>query len=473
MNARNIGRLAAVALLFGAAVGTTACDYEDLLEVEDRDRVNPATLEDPQVIGVVISGALGDFQGAYSGQGGEAYLSVSALLSDEFYSSGSFTTRTATDQRQQFAPAQGNTSDGAYNSLQFARRSLRDAAVAVSDHEDYGPTSAIYSELKALEGFALVALGEGFCSAVPLSYVDEGGNFVYGEPLTSRAVLDTAIAKFDVALGANSGFHLASVGKGRALLDQGNYSAAAAAVANVPMDFVYHVTHSVSGGQNPIFGLQGNGRYSLGNGQGEAFDFTGMGAEYENQPAGPVLITAGDGRSPWYGPVPGFSATIDQYITLLYNSPGDGMPLASGVEAWLIRAEAALQGGDIPGMTTLLNELRQNTVDLMDGLHSWTVDPSSVPADLAVPGSYDEAVDVLFQERAMWLVLTGHRLGDLRRQIYLAEYPATTDDDVYPTGDYFKGGFYGDDVVLPLDFDETNNEFFTLQDCDVESASID
>ena len=41
--------------------------------------------------------------------------------------------------------------------------------------------------------------------------------------------------------------------------------------------------------------------------------------------------------------------------------------------------------------------------------------------------------------------------------------------DVFPNGDYFKGGTYGDDVVLPLEFDETNNSNYTEDLCVYES----
>ena len=463
---RTLRRVAAFALLLGVAGTTTACDFEDLLDVTDRDRVTPATLEDPDVINVVIAGAMGDFQGAYSGQGNEdRYISSSATLTDEFYSAGTFTTRTATDRRSQFAIPNGNLSDSTYTNLHYARRALKDAVATVGEHPDFGTSSAAYAELKALEAYTLVALGEGFCSSIPLSNVGEGGEFVFGQPMTSAEILQEAVTRFDASLGATSN-GLAAVGKARALLMLGQYDAAASAVADIPMDWVYHIQQSESGGSNSIFDLQGNGRYGLGDGRGGGIPFVGIGAEYDNPSGGPVLEVAGDGRTPWWGPVPGFDETIPQYHSFLYNGVGDDVPLASGVEAWLIRAEAAMQGGDLDGMTTMLNELRANTVMLMDALHEWPVADGNVPPPLDVPGSEAEAVDVLFQERALWLLLTGHRLGDLRRLIY--QYGI----DAYPSGEYFKGGVYGDDVVLPVQFDETNNPNFTLDGCDVESASI-
>lgn len=459
---RSVRRVAAAALLLGVAAGTTACDIDELLTVDDRVTVNPETLEDPSVIDVVINGAIGNFQSAFDG--GDRYVAVSGLLADELYSSGTFGTRTATDKRSQFSPANGNTSDATYNSLQFARRALKDAAERVSAHPDLGPNSDEFARLKALEGYTLIALGEGFCSAVPLSNLEDG-EFVYGQPLTSSQIFDEAITRFDASQGANS-THLASVGKARALLGQGDYDAAAAEVSGVPMDFVYHITHSESGGQNPIFGLQGNGRYSLSTGEGtggNTIDFVARGAEYEA--GGGDLLTPGDDRSPWWGPTPGFDENIDQYITLLYNGVADDTPLASGVEAWLIRAEAEAHTNP-SGATALLNELRENADELMDLLHEWDVHPTNELGPLSPALTTDQAIEQVFEERAMWLLLTGHRLGDLRRQLW--QYNTNS----YPVGDYHKSGSYGPDVVFPLDFDETNNENFELSMCDVQSASI-
>jgi hypothetical protein len=90
-------------------------------------------------------------------------------------------------------------------------------------------------------------------------------------------------------------------------------------------------------------------------------------------------------------------------------------------------------------------------------------------APLGVPANAAAARDVLFSERAFWLFMTGHRLGDLRRLVYQYGLPQNA---VYPTGDYHKGGVYGSDVVFPLDFDEANNSLFSHDMCDVKSAGI-
>ncbi len=74
----------------------------------------------------------------------------------------------------------------------------------------------------------------------------------FGTPLTTAQVLDTAILRFNTALAhpsivAGDPIHsLASVGLGRALLDQGRFAEAAAAVASVPPEFLYETEHSTT-----------------------------------------------------------------------------------------------------------------------------------------------------------------------------------------------------------------------------------
>src|SRR5204862_2801452 len=74
------------------------------------------------------------------------------------------------------------------------------------------------------------------------------------------------------------------------------------------------------------------------------------------------------------------------------------------------------------------------------------------------------AVNLLFAERARWLWLTAHRLGDLRRLVRPVAQggygrPANS---VFPTGPYFKVNFanYGTDVNFPVPVTEKNNPNF-------------
>lgn len=467
-NKNGMRRLAAAALVFGLVGSMTACDLDKLLEVTDRDRVTEGTLDDPDVIDVIVTGALGDFVGAYSG--GESYLTVTALMADEFYSTGTFTTRTATDRRNQFTPQNGNTSDGTYVDFQQARRALKDAAERLAAHEDRGTGHEDYQLMKALEGYAILGLAEGWCSAVPLSYVDESGEFVYGPANTSADLADSAIAKFDASLagGSNS---LAAIGKARALLYKGQYAAAASAVSGVATDYVWAVPHSISGSDNTVFGMQQNGRYGLSNLEGgNGLAFLDEGTEYDDY--GGAVVTAGDPRVPWTGPVPGFDEGIPQYLAIWYDDFNDDVPLATGIEARLIEAEAALANSQYGQVTTILNGLRADVATHMDNLYGWTT--TGALADLPAATDQATAMDQLFHERGFWLLLTGHRLADLRRMVVPVAQGGygMSQADVYPSGAYHKGGDFGTDVVFEIDFDESNNDNYSLDQCDVSSAGL-
>ena len=67
-----------------------------------------------------------------------------------------------------------------------------------------------------------------------------------------------------------------------------------------------------------------------------------------------------------------------------------------------------------------------------------------------------------FTERAFWLYLTGHRLGDLRRMV--RDY-GFTQDQVFPTGQNIIGSSYGSDVNFPIPFQEQNNPQFANGSC--------
>jgi hypothetical protein len=226
---------------------------------------------------------------------------------------------------------------------------------------------------------------------------------------------------------------------------------------------VYKIEHSDNTARqnNGIFALQDNGRYSVSDGEGGGLPFR----------------SALDPRVPWEGPFPGFDQTIPQYINLRYTSLDSDVPLASGVEARLIEAEAALQASNVATWLAKLNALRADVFSLM-ALHideyenslERAIDNSSGGfgqlAPLADPGTAAARVDLMFRERAFWMYTTGHRLGDLRR---LARPVATggygRGGNVFPTGVYHKGGNYGTDVAFPITFEEVNNPNFDVRNC--------
>ena len=449
-SALRLGRVFGVAVM-GTALLFAGCDTDELLEVIDSENVTPTTLDDPALIDVVYAGAIGEFTTAYAGSGGDAYLSGVAVFTDETFSTGTFSTRTATDRRNQFVPDDGNLTDGAYINLHQARHALRDGSARIAEWES--TAHPYYKEMKALEGYTFLTLAEGYCSPLPFSQLEEDGSFTYGDPVSLDAAFDLAIEKFTAANADN----LSAVGKGRALLGKGEYAAAGAAVASVPTTYVYFITHSVNGDRNALYSLQGNGRYSVSDVEG------GTGLPFRS---------AMDPRVPWYrdpDQPDGFDEDYALYKSKRHYAYDAGIPLATGVEARLIQAEAALASGDGPGMIGYLNDLRADWYNLMLGMFPGAdLDAAVNLPPLTDPGNAAARRDLLFYEKAFWLYGTGHRLGDMRRMVRQYSVDQAT---IFPSGAYHKGGNHGTDVVFPLDFDEEgNNPNYQHSLCNVSSA---
>lgn len=412
-----------------------ACNTDKLLDVDDVDVATPGSLESVQSLGVVHAGAIGDFQVAYTGNGGsEGQITMSGMLADEWRNSETFPTRVEVDQRS--VQEQNATMTGVMRDIQRARGA---ADFAGAKFAALAPTDVRRAELMNLAGFSIVLMAENYCSGVPISKLTETGELEYGSPRTTNELLDDAIAKFDSAIviaGAVSGsagtaqVNLARVGRGRALLNKGDFNGAAAAVAAVPTSFVYQLFHSEGTPRqnNGIWVYQRiASRWTVANREG----INGLPYISDNDPRVP---TAPAGRLGFDG----FTPLIYQNKYPLRSSP---VPLANGVEARLIEAEAALRAGNLVGYTTALNASRA-----AQGLGAITP-----------PATATERQDQLFKERAYSLWLTSHRLGDLRRLI--RQY-GRTESQVFPTGPYFKGGDYGTDVNLIIPFDEKNNPNF-------------
>jgi hypothetical protein len=491
--------------LAGALTLGLGCDTAELVEVEDPAALRPDEVQNAGAVPALAAGALRQFIGGYSGFGlGDAFLSASAVITDETYYGDTFPTREAGDKRNTQTPALGNISDAGFNRLMQARFNARRAFAVVEQFEAdpliADDADAFRSDLRTIEGYVYVTISEGWCSAVPFSRMPDTGpidpaTIDFGESLNVLQMNDTAVARFDEALSYDPENFLAMVGKARALLNMGEFAAAAEAVEEVPTNWVFHLEHSVNTDteQNPASALQSNGRYGVSNLEG-GLTSTGT-ALRSDDTSHPLTAPSAEGiafralrdpRLPWEARREDsqgrcFSTSIRCWRNNNYNALDADLPLASGVEARLIEAEAALQADDAALMMTILNELRASVATLIVGLFPGqeqvffnagggvSLDPLTDPGTgLATPEEQFEARRaLLFRERALWMYHTGHRLGDLRRLV--RDYGFTS-SQVFPSGPHFRGGTYGNDVAWPVPFDEQNNPNFDPADCDVEQA---
>lgn len=480
-------------LLGGAlALPLAACDTDELVAVEDPGALRPEDLNNLGAVPQLVNGAFRQFVGGYSGFGDDAFMSGSAVLTDETYFGDTFTTRDAADKRSLQPTVLGNITDAAFARLQQARFNARRAFGVVEQFSTTQTAAAdamTKAQLRTIEGYVYVTLSEGWCGAVPFSRLPDTGpidptDIEFGTPLGTRAMNDTAVVRFNEAATLNAANNLAKVGKGRALLNIGRYTDAAAAVLGVPDTYVFLIEHSSNVGaeNNAMNSLQANGRYGVSNLEG-GLDATGAALRPDastpalTAPSAEGLPFRGlrDPRVPWEARAGNgrcFSSSVFCWLNNNYPTFDSDVPLASGVEARLIEAEAALQAGDTATMLAKLNALRANATALIARLY-----PNQKPgfvgnaltplADPATAGMTDAEKfaarrDLLFRERALWLYNTGHRLGDLRR---LVRNYGLASAAVFPSGPHFRGGTYGSDVAYPVPFSEQNNPEFNPAAC--------
>jgi hypothetical protein len=466
-----IGRWAVtrtLAAIVGAAV-LVACS-DKLLEVSDPDVARPGSLEGVAALPTLRAGAIGTFGIALNGDDfnvDEQQVSLAALLSDEFINTETFPTRIEIDKRSQ--QITNGSLLGTFFALTQARAS---SELAIRNYEGLAKTagdSTGYPEVLALNGQAYILFAENYCGAVPISSQQPDGSFVFGAPENTNTLLDSAISKSNKALAVGSALtddfkYLAQVTKGRALLDKGDAAAAAAAVAGVPTDFQYVYQHS-AGTQ-----LQNNQAWSLTVSVGrfgEANREGGVGLPFQSDgdiktrgaAADPRVVDTVANRQ---GANTGFDQETVQWVQMKYPDRGTATVIADGVEARLIEAEAALKAGNAAGALTILNALRSNAALL--SLRGYPAG-SLPPLTLQVGATAQQ--DQLFKERAYWLYLTSHRLGDLRRLIRQYGRAANT---VFPSGAYFKGGQYGTDVNSPVPQQEQNNPNYVAGSCKQDQA---
>ncbi|HUQ47978.1 MAG TPA: hypothetical protein VM053_07015 [Gemmatimonadaceae bacterium] len=437
---RSILSRAAHSRVTAALVGVlalAACSSEKILDVVDPDVATPASLEATSALPVVHAGAIGDFQVAFSGNtGSEGQVNMSGLFTDELLFAETFPTRLEVDKRQ--IQEQNSTMTGIMRDIQKARGS---ADFASTKFAAVAPGDIRRAETMNLAGFAIVIMGENYCSGIPLSRLTDGGEVVLGQPRTTAQLLDDAIAKFDSAVviataagtAGTTQLNLARMGRGRALLNKGDFTGAAAAVTSVPTSFSYQIFSSAGTNRqnNGVWYWQRtSNRWTVANREGI------NGLPYISD-ADPRVPTVNANKV-------GFDGATPIFFQNKYPAKESPTPLATGTEARLIEAEAALRSANTGSFLGFVNAARAQ---------------QSLGA-VALPATTRDQQDLLFKERAYALWLTSHRLGDMRR---LVRQYNRTQDQVFPTGVYPApiGGTYGTDVNFIIPFDEKNNNNFT------------
>jgi hypothetical protein len=406
--ARVRARVAAF-LLAALVVGACSDTTDKLLTVTTPSRLADDQYLVPQNASLIVNSAIADFECA---QG--VYDVISGLSSGELYDGSQTASRWYYDRRDiPTSEALYSTGScvglGVYTPLSTARFTTDQALRKLDEWTDAQvPNRARLAATAALyAGFSYVLLAEGFCTAA----VNAGPELQTNQILDSAEARFTRTITFATAPADSQILRAAYVGRARARLDKGNKTGAADDAAKVPVGFVFNAT------ADNLAARRNNRVYEQNNGGASGVT---VAVAYRNLTVGGVAdprvrVTDqnrvnGDQVNRWF--------TQNKYASL--TSP---IPIATGVEAQLILAEA--QGG-AQGVATL-NALRAR-------------------AGVALPAlSAAEVADfqgTIYSERARELFLQGNHWFDVRRG-NLTQTPAA--GTAYP-----KGGVYGTQRCWPL-----------------------
>ncbi len=449
-----------------ALVNIIACSLGDLVNSD-----LPSDVRDPNAL-KTPEGAMASYTGALVALAdvmGKNYVIESGLLTDELQpgkkgvgngggafpdiGNGAIDNRTAHDRLYEGAGGQS------YAQLQKVRGHAREAVSALRTYHPTAP-EALVGHLLAIEGMADVLLGELYCSGIPLSLIEFEGDYTIKPGSNTEDVYRQALVLFDSALVLTSDstrlLRFVKLARARAFLGLHELDSAAAAIRDVPTGYIYLLTYASS------VEWRVNGFHTVSGGWGLSMvDREGIN--------GLPYITSADPRTISDSLADAYNNRVPRkYLPTGSTDPGNNpgtapIVLASGIEARLIEAEAAL-AAERADWLDILNRLRTScvTVDVCPtpspagtgGIAG--LPPLSDPGlDPLPPGKTvrDVRIDRIFTERAYWLFLTGHRQGDLRRLV--TQYRRAA-DTVYPIGPWgeYQQTYYGTDINLPVPIKE-------------------
>jgi hypothetical protein len=441
------------AVAFLAAAMVSGCSIkDDLLEPQQPQIISPDDIQSSTGAEGLYVGGLGRLRSSLNGGNNnqEQLWNMEGLMTDEFKSGDTFSQRNDADQRRTLS--NDGVMGATYNSTQQSRGRARDAINALTQFTPEQKSKI--AEMYWVMGFMELNLAQAFCNGIPLGEVVDG-QIEYTAPLTNAEVYAVAIARFDTALtllGTANDTHSAHVrnavlvSKGMAQVNLGQFAAAATTVAAVPTSYQYLITYSQTSGQDNEWWQMGTNtrRYTLS----DSADATGIVKNAlpfasANDPRVKAVKGTGSRANSFDNQTP--------FVEFTNFGRGDPIAAVAGLDARLIEAEAKLQANDFAGMMTILNALRTSTPTL------GTYKPANM-TQLATPTTKDAAINLYFREKAFWQFGRGQRLPDLRR---LVRQYGRSQDNVFPSGPFFKTGTYSTNVAFPVPDTEKSNPNFS------------
>jgi len=446
---------AASAAIVGAMM-MSACDVKnELLSPQQPGVISPSDVTNATAAEALYAGALARWKSSMNGGNSntEALWNWEALFTDELRSADTFSQRNDADQRNLA------TNDGVltpiYQAVMQTRGRARDAINALLAYDQTAIGKRDAGEMYLTMGYIEMIMAQSFCNGIPFGETVDGAP-VYGQPLTDADASKFAIVHLDSAMTLLTGSDAATtniknavlVTKARAQADLGDFAGAAATVASVPTNFQYNFDYSTaSTSDDNEWWTQGPSvkRYNAG----DSVDIAGR--IFNAIP----FVSLNDPRVSVTDTKTKAEDNTSNFWQVNNWGRDDPTPLASGIDARLIEAEAKLQAGDYTGMMTILNALR--TSPQVIGVFK----VAAMPAIATTPTTKDAAIDLFFREKALWQYERGFRMDDLRR---LVRQYGRTQDKVFPAGNFTRNGtpsgVFGTQVAFPVPDNEKINPNF-------------
>jgi len=407
-------------------VAAAGCDlFNNALEVQSPSTIPAAGLEVPANAGLLVNGAIGDFECAAG-----AYAVMSGLITDELIDATQTADRYPYELRTMLSSDRRYAVNdciglGVYTPLQTARFAAANILSLLNGWTvaQVPARDSLIATASAYEGYSLVLLGEGFCTMV-VSGLDANRHIVYGGEIARDSVFTLAVAAFGDAItkgqavGNSDIVNMAHVGRARAYLDLGQPALARADGQLVPAAYLKVVSAS---------GINSRRNNRVWQENSATSDNTSLDAVYRAM-ADPRVPFADKGKNSVTG--------IHLYRQLKDPSVSTSIRLASGDEARLINAEASIRTGTFGAADSIINSFRAR------GGQGAITSPDSATAS-----------DSLFDQRRRELFLEGQHLFDLVR---FGKTPGPAAGTPYA-----GGGVYGSQLCLPLpDVEKQNNPNF-------------